>query len=492
MAVIKNTTIYLGVSMFQSLMSFLLLPLYTSLLDETQFGLASLINSVAGLLVILFIFGSQSVVSRLYFEYKDDAEKLKRFLGTVFLSKIVWNICLALILILCRSIIFPLIAKGVEFYPYLLIALGIGFFSSIFTIYQTLQQTKQEGIKYALVQVAYLVINNGISVLLLTVFKMKAEGIVMGTLIADVLMTTFVFYKLRKQIVLRIDKEIVKEAFSFSWPIFFNALFVWGMASVNRLILNGLVSIEIVGVYTIGFTIATIVNMVTVALNRSYTPWFFSRMKEERRDNTEIVRFSEFIILVYAIIALGLSLFSPEIVKIFLSDSYLEAWKIIPFLAFGYVFNGLYFFFQNIFNFEKKAIKYIPLYTLLAALINIGLSYLLIPSFGMIGSAIASLISMFILSLSTYLGSRHFINVGYGFSKFLPLILVPALMSLVVFIPNTLNFWIVFLIKIVYIVLCIFILYLLNRKKFGSSLEKQLENLKTYINEIKGKLGIKR
>ena len=95
MSVIGNSTIYMGVSILQSFMSFLLLPLYTSLLSTSQFGRISLVNSVSGLLLIFFLFGTQSVISRLYFEYKDNEEKLKRFLGTVFLSKLIWNVCLA-------------------------------------------------------------------------------------------------------------------------------------------------------------------------------------------------------------------------------------------------------------------------------------------------------------------------------------------------------------------------------------------------------------
>ena len=98
MSVIKNTTIYLGVSIFQSLMSFLLLPVFTFFLNKTEFGLASLLNSIAGLLGIFFIFGSQSVISRLYFEYKDNEEELKKFLGTIFLSKV---LIVPLLSILC-------------------------------------------------------------------------------------------------------------------------------------------------------------------------------------------------------------------------------------------------------------------------------------------------------------------------------------------------------------------------------------------------------
>ena len=74
MAVIKNTTIYFSVSIIQSLISFLLLPVFTHFLTKAQFGLVSVVNSISALLAIFFIFGTQAVVSRLYFEYKDNEE----------------------------------------------------------------------------------------------------------------------------------------------------------------------------------------------------------------------------------------------------------------------------------------------------------------------------------------------------------------------------------------------------------------------------------
>ena len=354
MSVIGNSTIYMGVSILQSFMSFLLLPLYTSQLSTSQFGKISLVNSVASLLLIFFLFGTQSVISRLYFEYKDDEEKLKRFLGTVFLSKLIWNVFLTALLFLGRSYIFPIIGKGVEFFPFMLIALGIGFFGSIFRLYQVLEQTQQSGAKYAYAQIAYLILNNGISVLLLVAFKMKDTGIILGTLISEVFMFVYILFKLRKKISFVIDRDILREGWAFSWPIFLDALFGWCLGSVNKLILNNLVSVDIVGIYTIGFTIAGVINMGTVALNRSYTPWFFGKMKKESKDGENIVRFSEFMIFIYSIAALGLSLFGREVITLFIQKSYNSAWMVIPFLSFGYVFYGLYLFFLNVFNYQKK------------------------------------------------------------------------------------------------------------------------------------------
>lgn len=481
MKVIKNSTLYLSVSIIQSFMSFLLLPLYTSLLSTGEFGLTSLINSVAGLLSIFFLFGSQSVVSRLYFEHSQDQEKLKRFLGTVFLSKLIWNLVIASVLLLGREYIFPIIGEGVAFYPYMLIAIGMAFFSSIFQLFQTLQQTKQEGWKYSVVQILYLLLNNGISVLLLVVFKLRAEGIILGTLIADIVMTIYVFSSLRKRIHFGISKEIVKDAFGFSWPIFLHALFGWAMGSINKLILNNLVSIDTVGIYTIGFTIAGIVNMVTVALNRSYTPWFFEKMKKEKRNNEDIVIFSEFIVLMYSIVALIISLFGREVIALVLSKSYFDSWRVIPFLSFGYVFNGVYFFFVNIFNYQKKSVKLVPLYTLLSALLNTGFNYLLIPRFGIIGSALSSLLAMFLLSLITYFGSKRLLNIKYNYLRLLGLISIPALFSLVVFLPINLNSWVALPLNTVYLCVVLLLIYWLTKKRYGDSYANQYRNLERVL-----------
>jgi hypothetical protein len=66
------------------------------------------------------------------------------------------------------------------------------------------------------------------------------------------------------------------------------------------------------------------------------------------------------------------------------------------------------------------------------------------------------------------------------------LILLPFLMSLFVFIDFNLNFWVVLVIKIIYVLICIFILLLVNRKQFGDSIAHQIDNLKEYWHGIKG------
>jgi len=93
---------------------------------------------------------------------------------------------------------------------------------------------------------------------------------------------------------------------------------------------------------------------------------------------------------------------------------------------------------------------------------------------------------MFVLSLATCIGSKQFIDVGFKYRRMISLIVLPFLMSLFVFIDFNLNLWLVLAIKIIYVLICILILLLVNRKHFGGSIAHQIDNLKGYINGIKG------
>jgi len=481
MKVITNSIIYFGVGGFQSFLSFLLLPVYTSFLGTYEFGLVNVINSVASLLGLIFIFGANAAISRLYFEYREEPDKLKNFLSTIFLGKILMNLLIAGVFISLRSLIFPILAEGVSFYPYLLVAIGIGFFSTIFTLSQTLQQTRQDGLKYAIYQGIYLLLNNGLSVLFLVVFDLQGLGIVLGTLLSTILMDLLVLFSLRKSLALRVDKKIFVESLKYSSPLAIHAIFVWGSAAINKLILNNLSSTSEVGIYSIGFVIGGIVSTIAVAVNRSYTPWFFEQMKRKKQDNSDVVRFAEFIVLIYSVLAMLLSLFAPEVIRLFVSEEFHGAWIVVPVIAFAYVFDGLYFFFIDIFNYGKKYVRYVPIFSLSAAIINIAFNYLLIPRFGMVGSACATLISMVFLSSATFLASRKLINVKFSYLRLLYIVLIPALFTTAVYIDLDLPIFQAILVKVGYSLFALLVLYLLHRKVFNENMLHQVVKLKKFF-----------
>lgn len=485
MRVIKNTTIYFGVSVIQSLMSFFLLPVFTYYLTEGQFGLASVTNSLFGILGIFYTLGFSGVIGRLYFDYNDNEEKLKRFLGTAFLFNIIWSLALSAMFFLSKDLIFPVIAQGVPVYPFALIAIAIAFFLTPFEIYQVLQLSRQKGWDFGIVQVIYLVLNNGITVVLLAVFNMKAEGIVLGTLIANVIMFIFLLTRISKEAKFVIDLDILKKSLSYAWPILFHALFTWGMASVNRLIVNNELSTVDAGIFTIGFTIGGIISMVAVALNRAFSPWFYGEMKKQKGKYPEIVSFAQFVVLIYSICAFGLSIFASEVISVLTHNQFSTSWQIVPFVAFAFVFQGIYFFFLNIFNYEKKYVKMIPLFTLVGAVVNIVLSYLLIKQFGIIGSAIATMISMLVLSLVVFIGSKKVLDIGYSIVKMYFPALVFFILSMAIYIPLDLPALSQIIVKAIFTLFVLIIVFFVYKNTFVQKILKQIIKIKNYLSDLK-------
>ena len=77
---LKNSSIYSGANVLQQMLAFFLLPLYTRFLTPNDYGIISVVNSVAAFLVILLNLSLYAAVSRFYFDYKvapDSRERQK-------------------------------------------------------------------------------------------------------------------------------------------------------------------------------------------------------------------------------------------------------------------------------------------------------------------------------------------------------------------------------------------------------------------------------
>ena len=109
-----------------------------------------------------------------------------------------------------------------------------------------------------------------------------------------------------------------------------------------------------------------------------------------------------------------LSLFAKEILMVFTTQAYVEAYKVVPFISASIVAYTLGGYFTIGIGIAKKNIHRAWGGTT-AALINLGLNYLLIPPLGMIGAAIAAIISFLVLAVILMHISQRYYRVEYRF-----------------------------------------------------------------------------
>jgi len=197
----------------------------------------------------------------------------------------------------------------------------------------------------------------------------------------------------------KVDKKIMVKSLKYAMPLVPHTLAGWISNLADRIILNNLKSTSLVGIYNIGYQFGNIINMVAGAVNSAFIPWFFSIMKDNENDRNQIYKFGTAFILLYSLGALWLSILSPYILKIMVHKNFFGAVDCIPYIAFAYVFNGVYYFFVSGLFYNEAGTKYIFIASTISAAVNIILNFLLIPKYEIIGASLATLISFALMSV---------------------------------------------------------------------------------------------
>ena len=105
----------------------------------------------------------------------------------------------------------------------------------------------------------------------------------------------------------------------------------------------------------------------------------------------------------------GLSALAKPLLGIFTTEDFLSGWFVIPIIAFSGLLAGIFQIFVNIMFLVKKT-KSTTYINIVAAASNVLLNLLLIPSIGIVGAALSTLISYFLMIvLCIHVSMKHFV-----------------------------------------------------------------------------------
>ena len=197
---------------------------------------------------------------------------------------------------------------------------------------------------------------------------------------------------------------------SYSIPLIFNGLAWWINSSLDRYLLTAFCGVAINGIYAVGAKIPTI---LATCQNVFAEAWSISAIKEYNENDKDGFFSSvySFYNSISVIMASVLVLLNVTIAEYLFKNSFFIAWEISSILVVAMVFSGLSGVVGGIFSVVKKT-KFYAISTVVAALINTSLNFVLIPLYGAIGAAMATLVSFFSIWLIRLIYSRRFIEWG--------------------------------------------------------------------------------
>lgn len=420
--VFKNASIYTVFSIFSKAINFLLLPLYTAYLTTADYGIVGMITALVAFLSTIYILSLQGALNRFYIEYKARSKVLDALYSTVFLTVIV-NSALWTIVSFLGSKVFELLLPGVDFYPYIFWGLITVWLKPIYLIYQRILQAKQDGKGVAKLDFGQAFINIALTVFFVVVLKQKAEGIIKAQAITAFIIATVISFSFLRKLSWRFSPLLLKKTLRYSLPLIPHSLAGVTSTMLDRFVINKYLGAGEVGVYNIAFQFGNLSNLLTTAFNQAYVPWFNEQVKSNQRG--KVVAVAKTATLIFSLFAMGISLFSEEILNLIAKGNFLNGAQYVPYLAFAYCFNGVYFIFATdlFYDISGKGVRRLASITIFSAFINLILNFIMVPVWGIYGAAFAFIATKLVFAIITGILVSKKPNVEV---KVLPLILIVA------------------------------------------------------------------
>ena len=194
-------------------------------------------------------------------------------------------------------------------------------------------------------------------------------------------------------------KQYWKYALCFNIPLIPYYLSQVVFNQSDRIMISHMSGTDKAGIYSVAYTLATILTFVLNAVNGSYVPWFYGKIKEGKGKENQPM--ANGISLVMAFLLLAIIALSPEIITIMAGSDYREAIWVVPPVAMSILLLFYTQLFINVeFYYEQKTM--LVWGSIAAAVLNVVLNYLLIPVFGFVAAGYTTLVSYIVFAVWNY------------------------------------------------------------------------------------------
>jgi O-antigen/teichoic acid export membrane protein len=384
----RDSAIYTIPSILSYGISFFLIPLYTRVLTPSDYGALDMITIFGSLIALTVALEISQGVSRFYLDEKtDDGKK-------VLVSTALWFTVLMFTAFLIAAFAFApelsLIVIGASGLDDVF-RLGVIFIwmNGLFYLLRNQLRFELRSEAYSIVSTVQSLTTAGASVLLVYVFHFGIYGFLIGMIIGTAAGVFLGLYYLKKTFQLRFDLTKLKTMLAFSVPIMPSSIAIFVSMYIDRLMINYYLSLEEVGLYGIGYRLASVSTLVLVGFQMALTPLIYKHYQEPETPHQLATIFRTFLAIVIMIFLI-LSLFADIALRILTTPAYYAASQVVVFLVPAVLLSQMYIFAPGI-GISKKTYLFI-LINVGGAILNILFNWMLIPQIGYVGAGIATLI----------------------------------------------------------------------------------------------------
>jgi len=291
---------------------------------------------------------------------------------------------------------------------YIAKAVTSGAFAVIVQLRLSQWQVEKKASMYGILQVSLGILNNFSGAFLVIVIGMGVDGRIDSIFYTYMLFSLVCYLSLLKERKIKLELDyrrelnVYKDIFKFSLPLLPHILGVLLLTVFDRFILKVNLGLEIVGIYMVSFQLMSSIGMLSDAFNKFFSPVQMKLMSGGSYNEYRlIVKYVYAWSIFIAISGFILTLVFNYFVSHFLDSKYAEVIHILPWMAAGQVFNGIYLSLLNVIYYSKKT-TLLSASTMIVSSIHLIVFYFLTHSYGLEGAGMAFCFSMAIRLIFTF------------------------------------------------------------------------------------------
>ncbi len=416
---LRHSAVYAVAEQLSRLAGFLLLPLTTGYLSPAEFGLREILAVSLSLLAQIAGLHLGAAVSRFYFERSDPAER-RRVVSTAVLAVSLFAAVTALLLAAAAPSLAQLLpGNDAESVTYVRLTVGIFAFQTLRELTNKVLQTEQRSTLFAGLSLSKLLVELAGQIVALAVLGLGLVGVLWAILLSEALFAALGAAIALGRAGLSFRASLFLPMLAYSLPLIPNGALQFGLHSSDRYLVGALAGEDALGLYALGYKLGYIPNYLVLGpFLLIWYPFVFS-LGERPLQRETVGRLAHIVLTVLGAVCLGVALFARELTAASTGQpEYLAAEAVIPWVALGYWFWGLFQFLQTGFYVEKQTAR-LPLLTLAALLVNLYVNGVLIPICGFLGAAISTAITFAVLCAATLPSAQILFPVRYRWNRVL-------------------------------------------------------------------------
>jgi O-antigen/teichoic acid export membrane protein len=410
----RHSLIYGLGGLVSRIVAVLLLPVYTHYLTPADYGKIETLVALTTLLGIILRAGISSAFFRFYFDAEDAAGR-RTVLRTSFWFTMGGGTLGLLLLLVLAAPISDLLFDTTSA-ANLVRAAGVALWATVnYEQLTSLFRVEERSLAFVGASLANVAVTIGVTLLLVVSLDKGAVGVIVGNFSGTLVVYLALLGFRREQLGLEFDRGLLRAMNRFGIPLVPTALFLWVTNFSDRFFLVKLSDVAQAGLYSVGVRVASAMVLLLTAFRMAW-PAFAYSIREDDHAKRAYAFVLTYMTVVTSWLALVLTLLAPWLVHILAAPRFASASRVVGPLSFASVAFGAYIVIAiGVGRIRRTQFNWVV--TGAAAIVNVALNLTLIPPYGMMGAAIATVAAYVTMAVGMAWWSQRVYPVPYQWRR---------------------------------------------------------------------------